>query len=178
MPPPLPDDVRAAILEAIKQGGKSARQIGKDQGVSDAAVRRIAKAEGITDAWSRDKTEQATRARVADMKAARTKLAADLLGDAQRLRERAWRAYTYYERTRDDVVKVTLDEPPLHEVRNAYTALAVCTDKHLALDRHDTDSGAAEAVSMLGALAEGLGQAHRQLTKTEQSDSSDSEAES
>lgn len=147
MPSPIPEDTRNAIIEDLESGTEeSCRTIAKRHGVSDATVRKIAKDEGITNAFTRVNTENATRARVADMKAQRANLAQILLEDALKLRERAWTQYTYYERSKDGVERVQLDLPPLAEVRNAYTALAIAIDKHVVLDRHDSDATGLAAV--------------------------------
>lgn len=147
MPSPIPEATRAAIIEDLaSEDEESCRTIANRHGVSDATVRKIAKDEGFTQAFTRVNTENATRARVADMKSQRSQLAATLLGDALKLRERAWTAYTYYERSKDGVERVELDLPPLSEVRNAYTALAIAIDKHVVLDRHDSDSTGLAAV--------------------------------
>lgn len=147
MPSPIPETTRAAIIADLEsEDEESCRTIANRHGVSDATVRKIAKDEGFTQAFTRVNTENATRARVADMKAQRTQLAQILLEDALKLRERAWKAYTYYERSKDGVERVELDLPPLAEVRNAYTALAIAIDKHVVLDRHDSDSTGLAAV--------------------------------
>lgn len=147
MPSPIPPETREAVLADIASDEElSCREIGKRHDVSEGTVRRIAKDNGFTQAFTRVNTENATRARVADMKAARSQLAATLLEDALKLRERAWTAYTYYERSKDGVERVELDLPPLSEVRNAYTALAIAIDKHVVLDRHDSDSAGLAAV--------------------------------
>lgn len=149
MPPRIPTNRRQAILADIQARAGSTRAIGAKHGVSDNAVRKIAKEAGITDAWSREQTENATRARVADMKAVRTALAADLLSDVVRLRERAWSEYTVPMAAggKDGGIEmVTLKQPPLAEVRNAYTSIGIIVDKHLALDRHDSDTQGLAAV--------------------------------
>ncbi|HEY9367554.1 hypothetical protein [Streptomyces sp.] len=164
MPAPIPEDKRAAILDDIQgDDEQSCRGIGRKHGVSDATVRKIAKDAGIVNAFSRAQTENATRARVADMKSDRTKLAKELLGDAERLRDRAWSEYAYFERTKDRPERVILDLPPLSEVRHAYTSIGIAIDKHVVLERHDADAGAEGARSVLGALAAGLQLAAEQI---------------
>jgi hypothetical protein len=156
MPAPLAPRKRAAILADIEAGGKSARQIGKAHGVSDAAVRRIAKAEGLVDAWSRDKTVKATHARVADNKAKRAQLQSDLLDDAQKLRARAWSRYPVVVSGMEGAEKVWLDLPPLPDVRAAYTSIGIIVDKDRAYEKDAADGGSEHAKSMLGKLFEGL----------------------
>jgi len=156
MPPRMAPEKRAAILKDIKAGGQSARQIGKSHGVSDAAVRRIAKAEGLVDAWSRDKTVKATRARVADNKAKRAQLESDLLDDAQKLRRRAWSKYKVIVGGAEGAEVVELDLPPLPDVRAAYTSIGIIVDKSVAIEKHDSGDDAEAAKSVLAAVMEGL----------------------
>ena len=158
MPAPLPDHKRTAILEDIKAGGKSCRGIARAHGVSDAAVRKLAKDHGIVDAFSRAQTENATRAVVADNKARRAALSRRLLDEAERSLDRLNRPYLVYAfGGRDnDYNEHLMDIPPAGEVRNLMTSAAVAIDKHAVLEKLDTDSGAAAAKGMLGALAEGL----------------------
>ncbi|MFC7739715.1 hypothetical protein ACFQXA_37715 [Nocardiopsis composta] len=95
MPPRLPDDVRAAILDDIRAGG-TCRGIARKHGVGPATVASIAKENGLNGAFERTQTEAATRAKTADNRARRAALSAGLLEDAERLRERAWEPYTHY----------------------------------------------------------------------------------
>lgn len=164
MPPRHSDETRAAILADIQSGEQlSTRRIAARHGVSDRFVRTVAEENGITDAWSREHTESATRARLADLKERRALLAEGLLDDAEALRERAWNEYKHTMATSEGLRSVTLDLPPLAEVRNAYAAIGIATDKHLALIKHDGGIGLDEAKSMLGAVAEGLQAAYEQL---------------
>lgn len=159
MPPRIPDDKRAAILADIQAGTKGRNQIARDHDVSVGTVTKIAKDEAVTDAFDRSQVEKATKAAVADSRSRRAQLASDLLDDAEKLRNRAWSAYSYYERGQGGPELVTLDLPPLKEVKEAYVSLGVAVDKHVALERHDaTDPGAMG--SLLGTLLEGLQQKH------------------
>ncbi|GII63559.1 hypothetical protein Skr01_36440 [Sphaerisporangium krabiense] len=172
MPPPLDPVLRAAILETIRAGGKSCRGIARQHGVSDATVRKIASDNGIRDAFSRAQTESATRARVADMRARRAELSEQLLDDVQRLRERAWSAYQVVTNGRDGAEVVDLALPPLRDVQAAYTSLGIAVDKHAQLVKLDTDNGAAQARSMLGALAAALDVAANALDEPPPADAS------
>lgn len=172
MPAPIPEDKRADILDDIRNGGTT-RGIAQRHGVSDFTVRQVAKENGLSDAFSRENTEKATRARTADLAARRAELKASLLDDAEALRQRAWSEYTYYERGATGPEQVTLGLPPLAEVRQAYTALGIAVDKSVALDKHDGDSGADDARSMLGSLASGLQAAYEQLSDEASTDDAD-----
>lgn len=164
MPPRIPDDVRGAILADIQSGQNlSTRRIAGRHGVSDRFVRTVATENGITDAWTREHTESATRARLADLKERRSLLAAGLLDDAEALRDRAWAEYEHVASGKDGVETVDLVLPPLSEVRNAYAAIGIATDKHLALLKYDADTSSSETRSLLAGLGEALTTAAAQL---------------
>ena len=156
MSKPLPPKKRAEILADIQAGEKGRNEIARDHGVSTSTVTNIAKYAGIDTACDRTSTEKATRAREADCKALREQLKIDMLQDAQRLRQRAWAPYQVVVSTPQGADVVTLTEPPLNEVRAAYTAVGIAIDKSLVLERHDSGSGTDGAKSMLDALAEGI----------------------
>lgn len=166
MRPRLPQHVRDAILADVKAGEKSRNKIARDHGVSVGSVTNIARASLTGEVFDRSRTQKATRAVEADTRAARAvlaadraALAADLLADAQRLRDRAWSKYSYYERGREGPELVTLDLPPLREVKEGYAALGISVQRHLELERHDSgDPG--EVASLLGALFGGLQTKH------------------
>lgn len=159
MPPRIPDERRAAILTDIQARAGSTRTIADKHGVSTKLVRTVAQEAGISDAWSRDRTENATRARVADMKARRAAIASGLLDDAEKLRARAWAPYTVpmsMGGKEGGIELVTTELPPLGEVRNAYTAVGIALDKHLRLDAHDGDGAAEQIGSLLGSMFDRL----------------------
>jgi transposase-like protein len=161
MPKPLDDTKRAAILADIKAGSKSRNQIARDHGVSPSTVTGVAKAEGITGAFDRSQTKEATQAREADCKALRAELKVDLLHDAQRLRKRIWGSHQVVVSTPQGAEVVTLDENPLTEIRSGYTALGIAVDKSIRLEEFDSDDtdGSKNARSLLGNLFAGLSDA-------------------
>jgi transposase-like protein len=156
VPPRIPDDRRSAILTDVQSGTKSCRGIARDHGVSDATVRKLAADAGIIDAFSRAQTAKATRAVVEDNRARRARVAAELLDDVDRFRERAWSSYSYYERGQSGPELVTLDKPPLRDAREAYVAIGISLQRHIELEKFDTDRGAEGAKSMLGQLAQAI----------------------
>lgn len=155
MPKRLPDAKRAAIAKDIKAGGKR-NEIARKHSVSASTVTGIAREASLGSAFDRSMTVTATRAREADCKAMRVQLKADLLADAQRLRRRAWSKYKIAVPGPEGAEIVTLDLPPLPDVRAAYAAIGTCTDKSLRLEQHDSDGNADHAKSMLGRLFTGL----------------------
>jgi hypothetical protein len=154
MPKPLDDTKRAAILADIRAGAKSRNQIARDHGVSAGSVTKLAGTAGITGAFDRSHTKEATRARETDCKALRAQLKVDLLHDAQRLRKRIWGSHQVVVSTPQGAEVVTLDENPLTEMRSGYTALGIAVDKSLRLEEFDTDGadGSKNARSLLGSL--------------------------
>jgi len=161
----IPDNTRAAILADIQAAEKSRNAIARDHGVSDQTVSNIANEAGITDPFSRLRTENATRARQSDMAARRAQIAEMLLNDIQRLRDRAWEPYDVVTTGQDGAEITTLPLPPLRDAQAAYTSIAISLDKHLALVRHDGDSGGdlESARSLLGDLGRALGVAADRL---------------
>lgn len=153
--PRISDAKRAAIADDIRAGG-TCRGIATKHSVSADSVRRIAAAENIPDPFVRTATESATRARVADLAAMRAQLAADLLADTQRLRQRAWESYQIVQNTKDGPVVVDLERPPLRDVQAAYTSIAIAADKSAMLVRQDSDGGVEHARGVIGALADAL----------------------
>lgn len=143
-PEPISDAERARVAELHAQG-MSRAEIARTIGRAASTVGKIAERLGLT--WSREKTVAATAARQADLASRRAELAAILLDDAFKLRERVWSRYTLTGFSRDgEPVTVDLSLPPAADTRNLVTALAVVVDKHLALIRADTDSTGRAAV--------------------------------
>lgn len=165
MPAPLPEDLRAAIRADIEAGEKGRNAIAREHGVSAQTVSNIADDAGMHGAFSRLQTENATRARQADLAARRASIAQMLLEDAERMRERAWAEYPVVVTSQQGAEVVTLEQPPLRDAQAAYTSIAICLDKHLALVRHDGDAGGdlESAKSLLGDLGRALGIAADQL---------------
>lgn len=165
MPAPIPDNVRTAILADIQAGEKGCRAIARDHGVSPDTVSQAARDAGILDAFGRTQTETATRARQADLAARRAQIAELLLDDIERLRDRAWEPYQVVTSSQHGAEITTLPLPPLRDAQAAYTSIAISLDKHLALVRHDGDTGGdlESARSLLGDLGRALGVAAEQL---------------
>lgn len=170
MPPPLNDTKRASILADIQARQLSRNAIARKHHVSPGTVSNIAKAAHVTDAFDRSKTENATRARVFDAKAARARLIEDLYGDAQRLRARAWEPYTQIVSGPAGPELVTTKLPPLRDQQAGYTALAICVDKALKLEAIDSDQGTEAGKTMIGDLRSALGLAYDALEAQEQAE--------
>lgn len=161
MPPRLPDDKRAAILTDIRTGNLGAREIARRHGVAPSTVTKLAETERIEGAFERSQTENATRAVIADSKAARAAIAKRLLAKADQLLDQMDQPHVVFNIGGKDNIYTEhlMDRPPTADLRNLMVTAATALDKHLALDRHDaTDPGG--VASLLGSLFDGLQQRH------------------
>ncbi|MER7363590.1 hypothetical protein [Nonomuraea wenchangensis] len=149
MPPRLPDAKRAAILDDIR-AGKPRNQIAREHEVSPSTVSKIAEENGVTNAFDRAQTENATKAALADNKARRVLLSSQALDDAGVMRLKA------------------LESDSGRDARDFATAYGIFIDKHAVLERLDSDGGADSAKGMIGALAAGLQAAYEQLPPDDQ----------
>lgn len=151
---PITDTDRERIRELHAQGlsrNEIARQLNRGQ----RTVSNLAAAMGLT--FDRAyRTGAATEARKMDAAARRAELALQLLDDVEKLRARAWAPYEVTGNSVDGPVSITIDLPPLRDAKDAYVAVAVAIDKHLALVRHDTSTGVEGVISLLDKLAGGL----------------------
>lgn len=141
MPPRLPDDQREAILADIRAGGKSRNQVARDHGVSVGTVSNIAKQAGLTDAFDRSQTKNATEAAVADNKALRASTSRRFLEEANRLLDELHTPHMVFNIGGKDNVYTEhlLPEPPTVDKRNLIVSAATAFDKHMAAERHDSD---------------------------------------
>lgn len=144
MPPRIPDDKRALILTDIRTGEKPLRQIARERGVAPSTVNKIAKDNGITDAFERAKTKKATAARMVDHKARLVAIAGRSAGVAESI-------LTSFEAMEEDDWK---DVSPY--TRGLVFGIASDKAKDLAAD----DAGVEIAVTGLGRLFDGLIERH------------------
>lgn len=149
---PLTDAKRSAILADIEAGQKSRNQIARDHKVSVSTVTGLAP----PGSFDRSKTAAATHAKVADAKARRAQLAALLLDDAHRLRERLWEPSKQVFSSPLGAEIITLDLPPARDAKDFMAAVSGAVKSHVDIEKLDTDTGSADAKSMLGALGEAL----------------------
>ncbi len=156
MPPRISDDKRSAILADIRDGKLGNREIARKHGVAPATITKIAKDEGVNDAFERTQSAKATRAVIEDNRSRRARISSELLDDVEQFRKRAWSPYTYYERGADGPELVQLELPPLKEAKEAYVAIGISLQRHAELEKLDADRGDEGARSMLGDLAEAL----------------------
>lgn len=155
MPAPIPDDVRAAILDDIR-AGKPRNQIARDHNVSTGSVTNIAKANGLT--FDRAATKDATQARKTDMAAERAIVSHLFLRRAREALEQMDQPHTVFNFGGKDNTynEKHLDRPPTGDLRNLMVTAAMGLDKHLVRERFDSGEDANQVGSLLGALLDGL----------------------
>lgn len=151
MPPRLPDDKRAQILEdirAAKATGDSRNAIARRHDVSSSTVTSIATEHGLTDAFDRSATKNATAAAVADSASERARLARRFLDEAHSALDSMHAETVIYNFGGKDNTynEKTVPEPPTGDKRNLMIIAATAADKHVVLDRHDSDTTGLAAV--------------------------------
>lgn len=158
-------DAELRRLRTLHGKGMGCNEIARKMNRSAAAISAAAKKLELS--FAREQTAAATTARQVDLAAARAQLAADLMEDAQRFRERAWSKYKVVVGGGEGAEIVELPLPPLGDARSAYQAIGVCIDKTKVLVDADKDTGEHAARSMLGDLARALDVAAGQLPPTD-----------
>jgi hypothetical protein len=153
MPGRLPEQKRKNIAKDIQQG-MSCNGAAKKHSVSPGTVQNIAREIGHS--FERTATENATRAKMADMKAMRAELAEMMLEAARDALHELKDEYVVHHFTKEgDFVKAKLDKPPASDKRNLMVVAATAIDKTIVIDRHDNgDDSADQAKAMLGKLGD------------------------
>jgi IS30 family transposase len=159
-PRPITEQDRQQVKD-LHAAGLGRNDISRELGRAAGTISKIASELGLS--FGREQTAAATHAKVQDAKARRVELAQALLDDVAKLRQRAWAPYTIALSGPEGIDTITLTLPPLRDQQSAYQAIGTCVTKHLDLTRHDADPGLDAGKSMLSALAEGLGEAYKQL---------------
>jgi transposase-like protein len=147
VPAPLDPVLRAAIAEAIKAGGKR-NEIAREHSVSPSTVSKIARDDGLTGAFDRSQTKNATEAARVDNAALRASTSRRFLEEANRFLDDLHKPHTAYNFGGKDNTfnSKEFPEPPVTDKRNLITAAAVAIDKHLAVEKHDNSGEAHAAV--------------------------------
>lgn len=135
---PLPPEVRDAVIEDLKSGQFGRNEIARRNYVGNATVTRIAQEEGLDPSFGNNQTAHATRAVAIETKKRREQLKEELLGDVQRLRVRAWSAWSKEVITKEGIETLTAELPPLPEVLSAYRSIGISLDSYFKLEALDT----------------------------------------
>ncbi|WP_042400343.1 winged helix-turn-helix domain-containing protein [Streptacidiphilus carbonis] len=154
----LSDEQRLRLCE-LAEGGMSVRQIAEHLGVAPSTVTRNAKGLGVL--FDRSATEAATAARIADGQARRTQLASRLLDLANSELDRLSRPYrmsSFVGGQAPAYLEHVVPQPDavsrLAIIRGAATLL----DRHVRLAGMAGSEGLESAKSLLGSLAQSLGE--------------------
>ncbi|MYS91454.1 MULTISPECIES: helix-turn-helix domain-containing protein [Streptomyces] len=147
------DYQRVRELHALGMGLNAiAREIDRAQ----RTVSVIAAELGLT--FDTSMTEEATRARVAQLAALRADTALDLHLDALRLTQQMWEPAVVFNFGGKDNTFASreVQEPPAVDKKALMSAAGIALEKSLKLVPPADDSGAEDAQSMLGKLMAGL----------------------
>lgn len=158
---------RVRELHALGMGRNAiAREIDRAQ----RTVSVIAAELGLT--FDTAMTEDATRARVAQLAALRADTALDLHLDALKLTQSMWEPATVFNFGGKDNTFASREvaEPPAADKKSLMTAAGIALEKSLKLVPPADDSGAEDARSMLGQLMVGLKAAYDQAVSEEAAD--------
>lgn len=158
---------RVRELHALGMGRNAiAREIDRAQ----RTVSVIAAELGLT--FDTAMTEDATRARVAQLAALRADTALDLHLDALKLTQSMWEPATVFNFGGKDNTFASrkVAEPPAADKKSLMTAAGIALEKSLKLVPPADDSGAEDARSMLGQLMVGLKAAYDQAVSEEAAD--------
>lgn len=160
------EDKFERFLELHTQGlGRNA--ISREMGVTASVVSRTAEHLGVT--FDRSRIEAATAARLADLAERRSILAEQLTSDAERLRKKLWEPTFVYAfgGAQNVFTKEPVDEPPPADKRSLMSTVGIAVDKSLKLAPAEASgSGADDAKSMLGKLAQGIAELANQPDET------------
>lgn len=143
----LTPDEQQAILDLI-DAGHTRNDIARRTHRSPGTITNIARANDRT--FDRTETKTATRARQVDLAARRAELAAQLVGDAARLRAQLWEPCVERKAMAVaqggnlgsvvEVVEVHHPRPPFADQQRIMTCVGIAVDKVLAIDRHDNQA--------------------------------------
>jgi len=160
------EDKFERFLELHTQGlGRNA--ICREMGLAASVVSRTAEHLGVT--FDRSRIEAATAARLADLAERRSILAEQLTSDAERLRKKLWEPTVVYAfgGAQNIYNSEPVDEPPPADKRSLMSTASTAIDKSLKLAPAETSgSGADDAKSMLGKLAQGIAELANQPDET------------
>jgi hypothetical protein len=169
------DYQRVRELHALGMGRNAiAREIGRAQ----RTVSVIAAELGLT--FDTSMTEDATRARIAQLAALRADTALDLHLDALKLTQSMWEPATVFNFGGKDNTFAwrEVDEPPAADKKALMSAAGIALEKSLKLVPPADDAGAEDAKSMLGKLMAGLKAAYDDAAAEEGGSGEEAEGES
>jgi hypothetical protein len=137
----LPPEIRAAVIEDLKSGQFGRNEIARRNNIGNSTVNKIADEENLSTTRKTDVTREATKAMQVDNRARREQLKEQMYGDIQRLRVRAWSAWSREVVTKEGIETLNADLPPLPEVLAAYKAIQINLDGIFKLEALEAAQG-------------------------------------
>lgn len=158
-PQPVTDADRRRVAE-LHARGMSRNAIARELGRSPRTVSVIAAEAGLS--FSREATEDATRARMADLAELRAQLAHELTVDALRLTAQMWQPTTVYAfgGRENTYAEKLLPEAPAADKRALMAAATAAAAESRRLVPPEGDGSPDEVGSLLGAMMAGLQERH------------------
>ncbi|WP_037823054.1 helix-turn-helix domain-containing protein [Streptomyces sp. NRRL B-24720] len=158
--PITPEDLET--IRRFHADGCGRNEIARRTGRSPRTISIYAAKLGLS--FDRTATEEATRARMADLAEKRTILAEALTDDALRLSAQVWEPTVVFNfgGKDNDYNERSVDEPPAADKRQLMSAATNAAAQSLRLVPPSADSGSDDARSMLGKLFSGLGEVLRE----------------
>ena len=166
---PVTDEEYQRVRELHAQGyGRNA--IAREMGRAQRTISLMAAELGLT--FDTSMTEDATRARVAQLAALRADTALDLHLDALKLTQAMWEPARVFNFGGKDNTFASreVEEPPAADKKALMTAAGIALEKSLRLVPPADGSGADEARSMVGQLLNGLAAVYREQQGGEAAD--------
>lgn len=148
------DPAKVAEIRRLTAEGLGRNEVARRVGCAVSTVTRHVP----PGSFDRADTVMAVKARRADMAARRAALAANLLADAERLREQMWQPGVVYAfgGKDNDYNEHPVAEPPAGEKRTLMQAATTAANAHLKLVDHDVESDVDESRDLARAIADGL----------------------
>lgn len=158
----LSDEQKAAIADDIRTTAGtpegSYRKIAKRHGVGLATVQKVAKDNGLADAWQagHEQTKAATEVKTANAAAQRAQLQVDLLDDAQQLRGKLWGNVRHLHVVKNagefagESVEHTIVPTGPRDWRDIMNAIGIASSKSVELARLEAEqAGTGQASGLL-----------------------------
>lgn len=166
------------LVADLHAQGLSRNEIARRSGRAQRTVSVIAAELGLS--FDTSLTEEATRARVAQLAALRADTAIDLHLDALKLTQAMWEPAKVFNFGGKDNTFASrqVDEPPAADKKALMTAAGIALEKSLKLVPPAEDAGADDARSMLGQLMRGLKAAYDEAASEEGGTGEEAEGES
>lgn len=148
------DPGKVAEIRRLAADGLGRNEVARRVGCSISTVTRYSP----PGSFDRAATAAAVKARQLDLAARRAALAANLLADAERLREQLWQPGVVFAfgGKDNDYNEHHVEEPPAADKRTLMQAATAAMTAHLKLVDHDTDAGVDEARDVAKLIAAGL----------------------